>query len=53
MLIVPRASCIRTGPNDQRLVSTGPLDIANQLCKISLAHTVGIVRVCNELVQSD
>jgi hypothetical protein len=39
----------RAGPNYQRLISTGLLNIANQLCKVGFAHSVRVVRMSNEL----
>jgi hypothetical protein len=38
------------GPNHQRLIKAGPLDIANKPGKVPLAHPVGTAGMCGELV---
>ena len=43
-------SAMWAGPDHQRLVSACPLDVANELGKIALAHPVGIVRMSHELL---
>lgn len=42
-----------TRADNQRLIPASLFYIANQLFEVGLAHLVGIVRMCNELVQTN